>query len=111
METFRRWTGNLDLITNLNNDVLKQLNPVELPLVKPYLEKFDKVSGCASVEVERERKEKDGPLVYEQRMEAQSSQPQIDHTLASQPLSLYCPYTKSSPPSVCVSVRSWSPVW
>lgn len=43
METFRRWTGNLDLITNLNNDVLKQLNPVELPLVKPYLEKFDKV--------------------------------------------------------------------
>lgn len=43
METFRRWTGNLDLITNMNNDVLKQLNPVELPLVKPYLEKFDKV--------------------------------------------------------------------
>jgi len=43
VETFRRWTGNLDLITNMNNDVLKQLNPVELPLVKPYLEKFDKV--------------------------------------------------------------------
>jgi hypothetical protein len=30
----------------LHADVLKQLNPVELPLVKPYLEKFDKVRVC-----------------------------------------------------------------
>jgi dynein heavy chain len=42
VETFRRWTGNLDLIVNMNNDVLMQLLPVEKPLVQPYLEKFDR---------------------------------------------------------------------
>lgn len=43
VETFRRWTGNLDLIVNMNNDVLLQLLPVEKPLVRPYLDKFDRV--------------------------------------------------------------------
>lgn len=43
VEIFRRWTGNLDLIVNMNNDVLLQLLPVEKPLVRPYLDKFDKV--------------------------------------------------------------------
>jgi dynein heavy chain len=41
VETFRRWTGNLDLIVNQNNDVLLMLLPVERPLVQPYLTKFD----------------------------------------------------------------------
>ena len=41
VETFRRWTGNLDLIVNMNNDVLNILLPVEKPLVLPYLTKFD----------------------------------------------------------------------
>lgn len=43
VEVFRRWTGNLDLIVNMNNDVLLQLLPVEKPLVRPYLDKFDRV--------------------------------------------------------------------
>lgn len=43
VETFRRWTGNLDLTVKKNNDVLLQLLPVEKPLVKPYLDKFDRV--------------------------------------------------------------------
>jgi len=41
VETFRRWTGNLDLIVNMNNDVLNCLLPVEKPLVLPYLNRFD----------------------------------------------------------------------
>lgn len=41
VETFRRWTGNMDLIVNMNNDVLNILLPVERPLVLPYLTKFD----------------------------------------------------------------------
>ncbi|KAJ1396081.1 dynein heavy chain, N-terminal region 1-domain-containing protein, partial [Ochromonadaceae sp. CCMP2298] len=32
VETFRAWTGNLDLIVNMNNDVLNILLPVERPL-------------------------------------------------------------------------------
>ena len=40
---FRKWTGNLDLIVNMNNNVLNQLLPVEKPLVAPYLAKFDNV--------------------------------------------------------------------
>lgn len=40
-EIFRSWTGNLDLIVNMNNSVLNQLLPVERPLVAPYLAKFD----------------------------------------------------------------------
>ena len=40
-EIFRSWTGNLDLIVNMNNSVLSQLLPVEKPLVDPYLTKFD----------------------------------------------------------------------
>ena len=40
-EMFRAWTGNLDLIVNMNNDVLGKLLPVEKPLVAPYLSKFD----------------------------------------------------------------------
>ncbi|CAM9107555.1 unnamed protein product [Discosporangium mesarthrocarpum] len=43
VEVFRRWTGNLDLIVNMNNDVLLQLLPVEKPLVRPYLDKFDRM--------------------------------------------------------------------
>ena len=43
VEVFRRWTGNLDLIVNMNNDVLRVLLPVERPLVLPYLTKFDNV--------------------------------------------------------------------
>ena len=42
-DKFRRWTGNLDLIVNMNNSVLQQLLPVEKPLVAPYLAKFDKI--------------------------------------------------------------------
>lgn len=43
VETFRAWTGNLDLIVNMNNDVLNILLPVERPLALPYLTKFDTV--------------------------------------------------------------------
>jgi dynein heavy chain, axonemal len=42
VETFRRWTGNLELVVNINNEVLQELLPVEKPLVRPYLDKFDK---------------------------------------------------------------------
>ena len=40
-DAFRGWTGNLDLIVNMNNSVLNNLLPVEKPLVDPYLAKFD----------------------------------------------------------------------
>ncbi len=43
VETFRRWTGNLELVVNIYNGVLKQLLPVEKPLVQSYLHKFDQV--------------------------------------------------------------------
>ena len=43
VETFRQWTGNLDMIVYLNNEVLQCLLPVEKPLVLPYLTKFDGV--------------------------------------------------------------------
>jgi dynein heavy chain len=43
VETFRKWTGNMDLIVNMNNHVLSILLPVERPLVMPYLTKFDQV--------------------------------------------------------------------
>lgn len=42
-DTFRSWTGNLDLIVGMNNAVLSTMLPVEKPLVVPYLEKFDLV--------------------------------------------------------------------
>ena len=41
VETFRQWTGKLDLIEDKNNTVLSTLLPVEKPLVQPYLDKFD----------------------------------------------------------------------
>ncbi|KAL7489135.1 hypothetical protein ACHAW6_014715 [Cyclotella cf. meneghiniana] len=40
-DTFRRWTGSLDLIINSNNSILNNLLPVEKPLVDSYLTKFD----------------------------------------------------------------------
>ncbi|KAL7443397.1 hypothetical protein ACHAXH_005661 [Discostella pseudostelligera] len=40
-DTFRAWTGNLDLIVNMNNSTLNSLLPVEKPLIDPYLAKFD----------------------------------------------------------------------
>jgi dynein heavy chain len=40
-DTFCRWTGNLDLMVNMNNSVLKNMLPVERPLVDSYLTKFD----------------------------------------------------------------------
>ena len=41
VETFRTWTGNLDLIVNMHNEVLEIVLPVERPLVTPFLHKFD----------------------------------------------------------------------
>lgn len=39
----RTHVGSLDLITGVHNAVLQRLHPqVELPLVRPYLDKFDK---------------------------------------------------------------------
>ena len=43
VETFRAWTGNVDLIVNMNNEVLNILLSVERPLAMPYLSKFDSV--------------------------------------------------------------------
>ena len=43
VETFRRWTGNLELIAHTHNVAWAALHPVELPLVRPYLERFDRV--------------------------------------------------------------------
>ena len=43
VETFRRWTGNLELIAHTHNVAWTALHPVELPLVRPYLERFDRV--------------------------------------------------------------------
>ncbi|CAN0055637.1 unnamed protein product [Heterosigma akashiwo] len=43
VETFRRWTGNLDLIVDMNNNVINIMLPVEKPLIKGYLDKFDRV--------------------------------------------------------------------
>eukprot|EP00804_Cyclotella_cryptica_P025500 CCRYP_012000-RA/>CCRYP_012000-RA protein AED:0.01 eAED:0.01 QI:1390/1/1/1/1/1/4/5322/2834 len=40
-DKFRGWTGNLDLIVNMNNSVLNNLLPVEKPLILSYLTKFD----------------------------------------------------------------------
>jgi dynein heavy chain len=42
VETFRRHTGNLDLIVNMYNDIQTNLLPVERPLVKSQLERIDK---------------------------------------------------------------------
>jgi dynein heavy chain len=57
VETFRAWTGNIDLIVNMNNSVLSQLLPVEKPLVQPYLTKFDDAieSGISSLNWRAER--------------------------------------------------------
>ena len=41
-ETFRKHTGNLDLIINMHNSIQLQLLPVERPLMKQYLSKMDK---------------------------------------------------------------------
>ena len=41
-ETFRKHTGNLDLIINMHNSIQQQLLPVERPLMKQYLDKMDK---------------------------------------------------------------------
>lgn len=41
-ETFRKHTGNLDLIVNMYNNIQTVLLPVERPLMKPYLAKVDK---------------------------------------------------------------------
>ena len=43
VETFRAWTGNVDLIVNMNNEVLNILLSVERPLAMPYLNKFDSI--------------------------------------------------------------------
>lgn len=40
-DTFRAWTGNLDLVVGMNNSVLSTVLPVEKPLVDPFLAKFD----------------------------------------------------------------------
>ena len=42
-EVFRAWIGNIDLVVSMNNSVLKQMLPVEKPLIAPYLSKFDLV--------------------------------------------------------------------
>ena len=42
VETFRAWTGQLDMIVNKNNANLDRTLPVEAPLIQPYLEAFDK---------------------------------------------------------------------
>ena len=42
VETFRAWTGQLDMIVNKNNANLDRMLPVEAPLIQPYLEAFDK---------------------------------------------------------------------
>jgi dynein heavy chain len=41
-ETFRRNTGNLDLIVNMYNDIQTTLLPVERPLVRSQLDRLDK---------------------------------------------------------------------
>ena len=42
-ETFRRQTGNLDLIVNMYNNVQTRLLAVERPLVKTYLDRMDEI--------------------------------------------------------------------
>jgi dynein heavy chain, axonemal len=42
-ETFRRYTGNLDLVVNMYNTIQLSLLPVERPLVRPQLERIDKI--------------------------------------------------------------------
>jgi dynein heavy chain len=42
VETFRRQTGNLDLIVKMYNEVQTTLLPVERPLLKTHLDKIDK---------------------------------------------------------------------
>mmetsp|Transcript_25191 Transcript_25191/g.84661 ORF Transcript_25191/g.84661 Transcript_25191/m.84661 type:complete len:4540 (+) Transcript_25191:178-13797(+) len=42
VETFRAWTGQLDLIVHKYNVDLMRLLPVEKPLLQPYLDRFDK---------------------------------------------------------------------
>lgn len=43
VETFRRWTGNLELIAHTHNASWSALHPVEMPLVRPYLDQFNQV--------------------------------------------------------------------
>ena len=40
---FRRWKANLDLIVNTNNDILRDLLPVEKPLLESHMQSFDRV--------------------------------------------------------------------
>ena len=40
-ETFRRQTGNLDLIVNIYNNMINTLLPVEEPLVSSHIDKID----------------------------------------------------------------------
>lgn len=40
-DTFRRWVENLDLISGVYNSVIREMLPVEKPLLSPSVEKFD----------------------------------------------------------------------
>ena len=41
VNVFRVWCEDLDMIASLNNEILEGLLPVEKPLLKPYMDKFD----------------------------------------------------------------------
>ena len=41
VDVFRVWCEDLDMIVGLNNEILEGLLPVEKPLLKPYMDKFD----------------------------------------------------------------------
>lgn len=42
-ETYRQWTGNLDLIVNIYNSILETVLDVERPLIQQKLDNIDKV--------------------------------------------------------------------
>ena len=42
-ETYRKHTGNMELVVNMYNNIISNLLPVEKPLLQPYLEKIDSV--------------------------------------------------------------------
>lgn len=42
-DKFRRWIGNLNIVSSVYNAVMKELLPVEKPLLRPFTEKFVEV--------------------------------------------------------------------
>ena len=62
-ETYRKWTGELDIVIGKYNGVLTQLLPVEGPLLQDRIALMDKVLGPAIIDLEYKDEDRIGPFI------------------------------------------------